>query len=291
MTPWQLKLERWIQRACELEVLSPKPGNVCPGHDFEDASAEDFLKSAAAIAPELASLQPSLGVSILKAVQATRNVVSHNTNLGIILLIAPLARVPENRSLSEGITEVLEGTTVEDSRLVYEAIRLASPGGLGNAESQDVQSLPTETLTACMQLAVDRDLIARQYVTGFRDVLTTGVDLLKDVQQSEACQKSQVTTLALRLLSMFPDSLIQRRCGEADAIAVQRKAQEVIVAGWPGSSASKTLYAQFDDYLRADGHHRNPGTTADLVAAILFAAQREGWYEISALQPGGLSER
>lgn len=290
MTPWQLKLERWIQRACELEVLSPKPGNVCPGHDFEDASADDFLKSAAAIAPVLASSQPSLGLSILKAVQATRNIVSHNTNLGIVLLIAPLARVPENLSLVYGINEVLEGTTVEDSMHVYKAIRLASPGGLGNAESQDVQSLPTETLTACMQLAADRDLIARQYVTGFRDVLTTGFDLLKAAQQSVACQKSQVTTLALRLLSMFPDSLIQRRCGEAEAITVQQKAQQIIDAGWPDSGGSESLYAKFDDYLRKDGHHRNPGTTADMVAAILFAAQREGWYEIPALQPGGLSE-
>ncbi|MBL8810897.1 MAG: triphosphoribosyl-dephospho-CoA synthase [Planctomycetaceae bacterium] len=290
MTPWQLKLERWIQRACELEVLSPKPGNVCPGHDFEDASADDFLRSAAAIAPVLASSQPTPGLSILKAVQATRKVVSHNTNLGIILLIAPLARVPEVRSLIGGISQVLEGTTVEDSMHVYEAIRLASPGGLGNAESQDVQSLPTETLTACMQLAADRDLIARQYVTGFRDVLTTGVELLKVAQQSVACQKSQVTTLALRLLSMFPDSLIQRRCGEAEAIAVQRKAQEIIDAGWPDSSAGRDLYVRFDSYLRDDGHHRNPGTTADMVAAILFAAQREGWYEIPALQPG-LSER
>ena len=283
MTPWQRKLERWIQRACELEVLSPKPGNVCPGQDFEDASADDFLKSAAAIAPVLASSQPTLGLSILKAVQATRNVVSHNTNLGIILLIAPLARVPEDRSLIGDISDVLAGTTVEDSRLVYEAIRLASPGGLGNAESQDVSDLPTETLAACMQLAADRDLIARQYVTGFRDVLTTGVDLLKDAQQNVACPKTQVTTLALRLLSMFPDSLIQRRCGEAEAITVQGKAQEIIDAGWPDSTAGQSLYARFDHYLREDGHHRNPGTTADMVAAILFAAQREGWYEIDAL--------
>ncbi len=275
MTPWQRKLCTWIQRACELEVLSPKPGNVCPGHDFEDASTDDFLKSAAAIAPVLATPQASLGMAILKAVQATRTVVSHNTNLGIILLVAPLARVPEEFSLVDGIDSVLNTTTVEDSRLVYEAIRIASPGGLGKADAQDVGSQPTETLTACMKLASDRDLIARQYVTGFHDVLTTGVELWRACQQTGTSSGSQVTTLALRLLSMFPDSLIQRRCGESEAISVQKKAQEIVEAGWPVSSLSQSLYRELDRYLREDGHHRNPGTTADMVAAILFASKRD----------------
>ncbi|MFO0977166.1 MAG: triphosphoribosyl-dephospho-CoA synthase [Planctomycetaceae bacterium] len=272
---WQAKLQGWIQWACELEVLSPKPGNVCPQNDFEDATVEDFLKSAAAIAPELAASQPSLGLAILKAVQATRTVVSHNTNLGIILLVAPLARVPQELSLVDGIDSVLNTTTVEDSRLVYEAIRIASPGGLGKADAQDVGSQPTETLTACMKLASDRDLIARQYVTSFRDVLTTGVDLWRACQQTGTSSRSQVTTLALRLLSMFPDSLIQRRCGESEAISIQKMAQEIIEAGWPTTSLSQSLYANFDRYLRADGHHRNPGTTADMVAAILFASKRD----------------
>ena len=35
-------------------------------------------------------------------------------------------------------------------------------------------------------------------------------------------------------------------------------------------------FREFDAWLRADGHRRNPGTTADLIAASLFAAFRDG---------------
>jgi len=34
--------------------------------------------------------------------------------------------------------------------------------------------------------------------------------------------------------------------------------------------------ADFDFWLRSDGHRRNPGTTADLIAAALFVLLRDG---------------
>ena len=34
-------------------------------------------------------------------------------------------------------------------------------------------------------------------------------------------------------------------------------------------------FEEFDAFLRADGHRRNPGTTADMIAAVLFAALRD----------------
>lgn len=281
MSVWKEIRGKWTQAACELEVLSPKPGNVHPGQNFDDASVDDFLRSARAIAPVMAlAPEQTLGQTILQAVKETRRVVSHNTNLGIILLIAPLAKVPMDVSLIDGIEAVLSSTTVEDSCAVYEAIRIASPGGLGNAESQDVNAPPSETLLECMKLAADRDMIARQYATGFRDVLTTGLEWLLESSRRGLEQKTQVTALALRLLATFPDSLILRRCGEAIAKDVQRLATDVMQSGWPESDGGREAFQSLDRFLREDGHRRNPGTTADFVAAILFAAQRERGYTI-----------
>ena len=156
------------QVACTWEVLARKAGNVCPGREFPDLTVNDFLKSAAAIAPvlELAPRQP-LGVTILRCIEETRKVVNTNTNLGIVLLLAPLASVPLDEPLEPGLKQVLSQTTVEDSRNVYAAIRLAKPGGLGKVPEQDVRDEPTLPLREVMALAKDRDLIAAQYATDF----------------------------------------------------------------------------------------------------------------------------
>lgn len=268
---------RWVESACLIEVLSPKPGNVSPGREFADASVRDFLNSARASAPELGlSDARPLGQTILKAVEATRAVVNHNTNLGIILLIAPLAAVPAGISLKDGITDVLNATTVDDSRLVYQAIRFAQPGGLGDVVEQDLHDEPTVNLQACMRLAADRDMIARQYANGFDDILTRGVLWLQESTEHSAAQPQHIAWLAVRLLAEFGDSLIARKCGQEMSDLVRRKACEVLDSGWPIAHDSAGRFAEFDALLRADGNRRNPGTTADMVAAILFSALREG---------------
>src|SRR5262245_55488585 len=159
MLPSTRTIGQLAQLACEWEVLARKAGNVCPGREFPDLTVDDFLKSAAAIAPVMdeAPHQP-LGVTILGAIEATRKVVHTNTNLGIVLLLAPLASVPLEEPLHTGIKRVLSQTTVEDSRKVYQAIRLAKPGGLGKVCAQDVADEPTLPLTYVMALAMDRDL-------------------------------------------------------------------------------------------------------------------------------------
>jgi|694.fasta_scaffold93286_2 triphosphoribosyl-dephospho-CoA synthase len=262
-----------------MEVLSPKPGNVSPASEFHDATVADFLKSAAAIAPEMALAETRpLGETILQAVQATRSVVGHNTNLGIILLIAPLAAVPPEQSLFDGVTEILRRTTVDDSQSVYRAIRLAQPAGLGEVEDQDLQSEPSLTLQECMRLAADRDLIAAQYANGFQQVLNCGLEWLREAASISHSQQQQIVWLAVRIMSEFGDSLIARKCGEEVSHAVREKAKSLLQTGWPAKGDSADSLMELDAFLRADGNRRNPGTTADLVAAILFAALREGWF-------------
>lgn len=273
---WQFQLANKLNAACVLEAAARKPGNVHPEASFENLRFQDFVQSAAAAAPCLSRAgQIGVGAAILEAVTATRRQVSSNTNLGMILLLAPLAAVPQNMRLRDGIQAVLRSLTVRDAELAYLAIQQAQPGGMGAVERQDVNQAPGDTLLNVMKLASDRDLIARQYAEDFSLVLDFGMKYLAECDDFETSWENAVIRLQLELLSRHPDSLIHRKCGRDLAGEASRLAKDVLANGWPVSEAGWKLLKNFDAWLRADGNHRNPGTTADLVAACLFAAFRE----------------
>ena len=268
-------LSECVRLACLWEAESRKVGNVHPGASFANTTIEDFRRSAEAIAPIFAdaATQP-VGVTIRRAVEATQAAVGQNTNLGIILLLAPLAAVPRDVPLREGIVSLR--TTVEDAREVYAAIRLANPGGLNDAAEQDVRDEPTVTLHEAMALASDRDLIARQYAADFDDVFVIGVSSLTGCFSSCATVEQAVVTCQLAWLSARNDSLVERKCGEATALQVRDSAKRCSRMGGTSTPHGRAAGRELDAYLRSDGHRLNPGTTADLVTACLFVALREG---------------
>jgi triphosphoribosyl-dephospho-CoA synthase len=262
--------------ACLLEVSAPKPGNVHRAADFEDMTLTDFLVSATAIAPAMdAAVHRGVGATVWAAVRATRQVVPVNTNLGTVLLLAPLACVPRAQTLGDGIATVLGAMGAEDSRLVYEAIRQAQPGGLGRVETMDIADAPAADLLAAMREAAPRDLVARQYANGFAQVLRRAAPWVVECQAAGWSLAESVVRTQLHLLTEFPDSLIARKCGAAVASQASAKAAAVLAAGRPGEAAYHAALADFDFWLRGDGHRRNPGTTADLIAAGLFAVLRD----------------
>lgn len=275
MTP--APLAALIRQACRLEVTARKPGNVHPAARFPDLSYADFLAAADAASPRLAEAAAlGVGPAVEAAVRDTRRVVSSNVNLGIALLLAPLAAVPRSMELSAGIDNVLSRLTVADAEAVYRAIRLAAPGGLGTQPRQDVAIEPTDTLLTVMQMAADRDRVARQYACGFADVLDCGRQSLRAWHERTECDwEVSVIGLHLSLLAEFPDSLIARKCGPEVAAEASARARQVLALGWPEGTGARAC-ADLDRWLRADGHRRNPGTTADLVAATLFAVLRDG---------------
>lgn len=261
-----------VQLACLWEVTARKPGNVSRTHDFDDATFLDFASSAAAIAPVLTTAcQRTVGETVLQSVQATRRVVRTNTNLGIILLLSPLAAVPHTEDLRSGLRRVLAALALEDTRAVYEAIRLAAPGGLGQAAQQDVASEPTLPLREAMALAADRDLVARQYANDFAEVFDAAAPALVAGLDRTGCLEGAIIWAHLHLMRDHPDTLIARKAGAAMAEESSRRAAEVLAAGWP----ARTALVGFDGWLRADGRRRNPGTTADLVTAALFVLLRQ----------------
>ena len=263
--------------ACLLEVTAPKVGNVHRGADFDDVLFTDFAVSSVAIGPVFDRAEKiGVGQLALDAIQATRNLVATNTNLGMILLMAPLACVPRSQRLSpESVHRVLAELSPSDCRLVYEAIRLAKPGGMGRVKEMDIGGDPPSDLLTAMSAAADRDLVARQYVEDFRLVLNEAVPLLVEARNCGWLLTSAIIHTHLTILSRHPDSLIARKCGGETARQASAMAARVLEAGGPDDETFHEAAADFDFWLRADGHRRNPGTTADLIAAALFAALRD----------------
>jgi triphosphoribosyl-dephospho-CoA synthase len=268
------------------EVTARKPGNVHRQREFADTSYVDFLLSAAAAAPVLeAAGHLSVGEMVLEGLRATRQLVRTNTNLGLLLLLAPLAKVPRAEDLPRGLPRVLAGLDNADARAVYQAIRLAVPGGLGQVSEQDVHDEPTQTLREVMGLAADRDLVARQYINDFHEVLAGGVPSLHRGLARTRSLEGAIILCHLHLMASHPDSLIARKRGVAEAIEAGSRARQALESGWPDAPAGRRALSELDDWLRAEGNRRNPGTTADLVTASLFVALREGTIEVPSRYP------
>jgi len=270
-------LTRAIYQACLLEASARKAGNVHPAAAFEHLCYQDFVNSAEAVAPILAQArQRGIGTTILDAVTATRQRCGFNTNLGIILLLAPLAAVPEDQPVTDGIEEVLGNLTRDDAAQVYAAIRLAAPRGLGTSGQEDVSSAePAGTLREVMALAADRDAIAFEYAHGFPRVLREGVPLLMSNRGFPDRWEQAVIRLQLELMAASPDTDIARKCGTEEAHESAVMARRILGSGWPATTAGASRFRAFDAWLRSHGSQRNPGTTADLVTACLFVAIRE----------------
>ncbi len=272
------KLSETIRLACIWEATAPKPGNVHPDASFADLTFEDFVKSAEAVGPVLARARElGVGRAVFESIRATRTVVKSNTNLGIVLLLAPLAAVATDRPLQDGIGDVLSSLSRDDAAWVYRAIRLAQPGGLGSTDAEDVSREPTGTLLEVMKLAADRDGVAAQYANQFAWVLDEGLSFLKTRRTDwPTVPLKLIIELQLRLLVRHPDTLIARKCGVAEANEASRQAQVVLDAGSLETATGRRLLSEFDGWLREDSNRRNPGTTADLVTTCLFAALRDG---------------
>jgi triphosphoribosyl-dephospho-CoA synthase len=268
---------RLAQLACLLEVWARKPGNVHRFRDLDGLGFVDFLASALAIGDSMdRAATDGVGTAIEGAIEATRRLVATNTNLGMVLLLGPLAAVSAGMDLKEGVAKVLDATTIDDARAVYRAIRLARPGGMGTVSDQDIAREPALPLKAVMALAADRDLVARQFTNGFREVFDDALPALSDSLRLGRSTETSIVSAHLALLSRHPDSLIARKAGMGQASEVSRRAGEVLAAGWPDREEGLRLCSELDEWLRDPVRKLNPGTTADLVTAALYAALRDG---------------
>ncbi len=268
-------LAHYVQLACLLEVSAPKAGNITPAHDFDDTSYTDMVRSALALGPVFTrrrARRRGVGALIADGVGATARVTDVNTNLGIVLLFAPLVRAEATRqggeSLRPATERVLAQLDVDDAAAAFAAIVEAHPGGLGDAPEHDVRAAARVTLREAMAAAASRDSIASEYATGYAVVFDTGLPLLAGALRGGAGTLKAIASLHIGLLASRPDTLIARKAGAAAAQAVSAAAREVR----DGTRSPQ----EFDTSLRGADHRLNPGTTADLVAGTLLVALLTG---------------
>lgn len=274
-------------RACALDVAVRKPGNVSaasPGHGMD---ARLFLDSADAARPGLFAPGARVGARIEAAVEATLAVAGCNTNLGIVLLCAPLALAIERcaapchaTNLRRSLRDVLDGLDVEDARAAFRAIAAAHPGGLGRAGQQDVHAAPSASLLEAMRLAADRDRIALQYVSAHADLFGIGLTALAaHAPPAGEVGEAAVQALYLAFLGRWPDSHIVRKFGPQQAQAVTDEAAPWLARAERGEPVgADPAFAAWDESLKARG--LNPGSSADLTVASLFIAGAVGAAEL-----------
>lgn len=268
-------------RACTLDVMVRKPGNVSVASAGHGMQAQQFIASARAASQPLFEPGAPVGARIEGAVRASWAAAGCNTNLGIVLLCAPLAAAFEQQAggaatgLRAALARTLQALDLDDAAAAFRAIAHANPGGLGQAPQQDVHAAPTLGLREAMALAAHRDFIARQYQSDFAALFDIGLpalpssfSLMADGTAAETSAAVQAVYLAW--LAAVPDSHIVRKHGEAVAHSVMTAAQ-----GWQCSAAAQAgrldadpAFIAWDEALKS--RRINPGTTADLTVATLL---------------------
>ena len=268
-----------VRAACITDVRAFKPGNVnfaSPGHGMR---AEDFVASAQVMSVAIAAPAADVGQRILRAVEATQAVVQFNTNLGIVLLCAPLVHAAIGSSneliLCERLRPVLAGLDEYDAELTYRAIRMAKPGGLGRSDRHDVAQSPSVTLREAMGEASARDRIAHQYVTDYRDIFETGLPALEDGIARGLNREWAAVIVYLTFLARYPDSHVARKHGGEVAASVSLQARDLSQALERAGDPAQEMpeLEAFDRQLKA--RSINPGTSADLTVATLVAMDLE----------------
>ena len=257
---------------CDVNAL--KPGNVGrhgAGHGMDCA---DFIKSAQVVTPILCNQRLGLGKRILSSVEATLGAVHCNTNLGMVLLIAPIIRVFEQLVSPGDFQDLIKPTLMsleqQEAQDIFAAIRLANPGGLGKVDKYDVNSPLDIDIYSAMDAAKEWDLIALQYANGYREIVNLGIKCLQNYHNRWNSVEWSVVACYLMYMASFPDSHIRRKHGIEIAEQVRKKTVPVWerFADYDNPGAARGVLTMFDKELKES--EINPGTCADLTVASLL---------------------
>ena len=279
------QIASWV---CQMEVTAPKPGNVHRGADFEDVTLGDFLSSAIALGSAIDAQPPTGGTGsmILSAVERTNLVAKTNTNLGIVLLVCPLAKlVQRGEALTpQLIAAEIETLTGAESRAVYQAIAKAKAGGLATVDKHDVNDADgaPDKLIDAMEQARERDMVAKQFCSGYTDVIEFVLPAIEEGLLRFGKISHGIVWAHVKTMAQFPDSLISRKLG--DAVAKKSAAMAAQCLEQLTNADDDDFWRSVGDldfWLRSDGHRRNPGTTADLITAALYVGVANNCFEIS----------
>ena len=269
-------LKKQIKFVCDTEIKSLKPGNVHKYSEGHGMNLKDFLKSSLIISKCLTKNNLDLGKKILISVNEIQNKIKKNTNLGIILMLSPIATIVQEEGviskeeLLKKIKSLIKKQNIKNSIPIFKAISLTSPGGLGFSKKYDVNEPPNTNLYKAMEFAKKKDLIARQYCNGFEDIYKIGIPAYKKFYNKWGKVDWALTGVYLTFLKKFNDSHIVRNKGNKIATSIKKEAKKYYFFLKNNKSLTKIKkkLLVFDKKLKSNGI--NPGTTADLTVATLL---------------------
>lgn len=287
------------QIASVLEVSGhPKPGNVHRTQDFDDMIFEDFLISGIVVGDIMKKAAERgkkykddyslhkirLGEIIKEAVLETDKWIGNNTNLGIIILLAPLSAAAgmsnDITELRKNVERIMNATTSKDAINLYDAINAADAGGMGEQEELDVADTEARgriikediSMFKVFEMSAKWDLLSKELTTGMPVTFETGFPTFKETKASYGLNKATVQTF-LTILAQNPDTLISRKYGMDTARIVSADADSILQNGGILNAQGELLIRQFDTQLLKNKF--NPGTTADITAASIMVTLLE----------------
>jgi triphosphoribosyl-dephospho-CoA synthase len=293
-----------LELAILFEISADKPGNVNLTTGFEGTRYEHFLASAVAASPFF-EMAADRGAAISKGEisasgvglgQIIRDCVANvsawqrggNTLLGTIILFMPLAvaagmastetgNVFDVQQLRKNLKIVVESTTPEDAVMVYEAIEIAKPSGLGGAPDLDVTDSNSKkrilekgvTLYEVFDIAKDYDMICSEWVNNYPVTFDFAYPfLMEQIGKTKPLTVAVIHTF-LNVLAEYPDTFIARKAGVERAREVSLMAREVLQLGGLETLKGRERLNEFDKQLKRSDSLLNPGTTADIIATAL----------------------
>ena len=300
-------LTRCINLASLLEIAGwPKPGNIHRTKNFKNTRFEHFLAGISAIQPDFRnfckkayefSTNVDDGYGLLGLGSFFKAAVEEmmkwqkggNVVLGHILIIAPLAAAAaiclkigkiDLKNFKSIVKKIIDDTTLQDAIDLYKAFKICNPGGLGKINKYDINDetsitqLQTDviTLKKIFEFSKDYDLISSEYINGFNIILNEGLPYyMKTFSQTKDINITTVNVF-LKVLSDHPDTLINRKSGKEASLMISKKAKEIIINGGISTEKGLLLTQDLDNYLQEMEGRMNPGTTADIIAGIIFCA-------------------
>ncbi|MHA1520090.1 MAG: triphosphoribosyl-dephospho-CoA synthase [Promethearchaeota archaeon] len=289
-----------------------KPGNVGPTNQSKGISFSDYQRVNEAIFSELSQNESnistlSIGKLILRAVSSMMDCSPHqNLLLGNILLLSPLllagsqlsAQYPHHQNFSwdefwNQVSSVLTQSSVQDTKDIIQAINLTSPGGLDSPGGINLTSIYDITKTTIknqietqnlsildlFRESARYDTISSEWVSNYalcKNWLKVYFEPHCSISQATNMQEF-ILEMFLQLLATFPDSLIFRKNTHQVSEDIRQEADTIVQAGSLFTREGKKLLDSFNYRLNSSKGKLNPGTTADLIACLLFLASLLGW--------------
>ncbi len=300
-------LLRCVNLASLLEISGwPKPGNIHRTKNYIDTRFEHFLAGISAIQPHFRELcersykncnheQENFNfVDLGKFYEESSKSMMKwqkggNVLLGHILILAPLVAAAaiclKTRNISfknfkYNINKVIENAGVEDTVRLYKAIKISNPGGLGKIGKYDINDENSIneihqnkiTLKKIFELSKEYDLISLEYYSGFNIILNEGLPYYLEVFNQTTDVNIATVNTFFKILSNHPDTLIIRKSGMDLALIVSKRASKILEEGGITTEIGLKLSKELDIFLQEKKGKMNPGTTADLIAGIIFCA-------------------